>query len=159
MHGRIRATLEELESVEWFRAVGKQDTQVAIVLSSWEEAIAYCSSLDWENLQLEAANRYCEQLLLRDKERFKQWNQVVEIVKPVTEALVVRKIASVVKEYHLPKVFEDTVKWDVLHLAMEAEYADVYPPGFYASQAYWYRQGHFPCGWQGEFPEGMPIIY
>ena len=42
---------------------------------------------------------------------------------------------------------------------MEAEFADVYPPGFYASQAYWYVKGHFPCGWQGEFPNGTLIIY
>ena len=51
------------------------------------------------------------------------------------------------------------VQWDILHVCMEAEYADVYPPGFYASQAYWYVKGHFPCGWQGEFPNGKLIVY
>jgi hypothetical protein len=56
-------------------------------------------------------------------------------------------------------VFENMVQWDILHVCMEAEYADVYPPGFYASQAYWYVKGHYPCGWQGEFPKGKLIIY
>jgi len=65
----------------------------------------------------------------------------------------------VVRENDLPKAFEDTVQWDIIHLCMEAEYADVYPPGFYASQGYWYAKGHFPCGWQGEFPLGTRIIY
>jgi hypothetical protein len=65
----------------------------------------------------------------------------------------------VVAEHDLPKVFLDTVDWDILNLCMEAEYADVYPPGFYASQAYWYLKGHFPCGWQGAFPKGKLVIY
>jgi len=52
------------------------------------------------------------------------------------------------------------VQWEILGVCMEAEYADVYPPGFYASQAYWYVKGHFPCGWEGgEFPKGKLIIY
>ncbi len=37
--------------------------------------------------------------------------------------------------------------------------ADVYPPGFYASQAYWYASGHFPCGWRGKVPQGKLIVY
>lgn len=34
---------------------------------------------------------------------------------------------------------------------MEAEYADIFRPAFYASQAYWYVKGHFPCGWEVAF--------
>src|SRR5262249_31632568 len=59
----------------------------------------------------------------------------------------------------LPKVFGNTVRWDILHLCMEAEFADVYPPGYYASQAYWYAHGHFPCGWRGEFSSGTLIVF
>jgi hypothetical protein len=71
-----------------------------------------------------------------------------------------RKIQAAVQERTLPPVFGRTVQWDLLHLCMEAEYADVYPPGFFASHAYWYIKGHFPCGWRGgEFPNGTLIIY
>lgn len=63
-----------------------------------------------------------------------------------------------ISEQGLPKIFLDMVDWDILHLCMEAEYAEVYPPGFYASQAYWYMQGHFPCGWQGPFPKGGKLV-
>jgi hypothetical protein len=59
----------------------------------------------------------------------------------------------------VPGAFVDTVDWDILHVCMEAEYADVYPPGFFASQAFWYVQGHFPCGWEGEFPAGRLVLY
>jgi len=84
---------------------------------------------------------------------------IIQEMKRMTIPLVTAKIAAVVAEHGLPKVFADTVQWDILHLAMEAEFADVYPPGFYASQAFWYKEGRFPCGWEGEFPKGRLVIY
>lgn len=159
MHERTKETLEELERAQWFRKVGQKDTQVAIVLSSWEEAIKSCASDAWQDLLLEAANRYTEKLASISRERFRQWNAIVQKVDATVISLVDRKTAQVIEENQLPKVFKDTVEWDILHLAMEAEYADVYEPGFFASQAYWYVQGHFPCGWEGAFPEGQLVIY
>ena len=159
MRPSTHATLKQLEDAQWFANVGVHDTERAIVLSSWHDAIESCSSLEWENLCLEAANQYRERLVERSVERFSQWNDVVDSLKSVTMPFVREKIEHVVREHTLPKVFEDTVQWDILHLCMESEYADVYPPGFYASQAYWYVKGHFPCGWSGEFPDGRQIVY
>jgi len=159
MNPRVEATLGQLEKSDWFARVGVKDAAAAIVLSSWQEAIEHCSSIEWENLCLEASNQYRMRLLEKSQERYNQWNELVDQLKPVTEALVRRKIEAVVRENNLPKVFEDTVQWDILGVCMEAEYADVYPPGYYASQAYWYVKGHFPCGWEGDFPNGKIIIF
>ena len=159
MHPRTTATLEELDQAIWFSRVGAQDTTAAIVLSSWREAIEHCASLEWENLCLEAANQYRQRLVERSRERFERWNEIVDELKPTTIPFVRRKIEAVTRENNLPKVFGDTVEWDILHLCMEAEYADVFPPGFYASHAYWYVKGHFPCGYRGDFPKGKLIIY
>jgi hypothetical protein len=159
MHERTRATLAELENHDWFSAVGQKDTEAAIVLSSWKEAIASCKSDEWQDLLLEAANRYTEKLAGISPERFQSWNLIVREVKPFTMPLVARKIEHVQTANKLPKIFAATVNWDILHVCMEAEYADVFPPGFFASQAYWYVHGHFPCGWQGNFPEGKLIIF
>src|ERR1700736_230171 len=158
MHSRTIATLDKLEKAAWFSRVGVRDTEAAIVLSSWQEAVAHCGSLEWENLCLEAQNQYCERLVERSRERFEKWNDLVDEVKRTTIPFVRRKIEPVVRENSLPNVFEDMVQWDIMGVCMEAEYADVYPPGFYGSQAYWYVKGHFPCGWQGTFPEGVLFI-
>ena len=159
MHPRTLATLEQLDNADWFSCIGVNDTRAVIVLSSWREAIEHCSSVEWENLCLEAVNQYCERVLERSKERFRRWNDIAIELKSATEPFVRRKIEAVIRENQLPVVFENMVKWDILHVCMEAEYADVYPPGFYASQAYWYTKGHYPCGWKGEFPKGKLIIY
>lgn len=159
MHPRTKATLEQLRQVQWFHRVGVRDTDAAEVLSSWYEAIESCSSPEWEDLCLEASNQYCARLAEKSPQQFQKWNDIAVEIKPVAQALVREKTKQVVEENDLPKAFVDTVDWDIVHLCMEAEYADVYPPGFFASQAYWYLKGHFPCGWEGEFPKGKLVIY
>jgi hypothetical protein len=77
--------------------------------------------VEWENLCLEASNQYCQRLAERSRERFNQWNDVVDMVKPVAVEIVHRKIHSVVREHDLPKVFQDTVEWDIVGVLMEAE--------------------------------------
>lgn len=160
MHPRTLATLDRLSGARWFSNVGIDDTEGGVVvLSSWEEAVASCTSLEWENLCLEAVNSYCTRLAERAPERFQLWNSIIVEVKRAIAPIVRKKIDPVVEKFGLPKRFENVVSWDIMHVCMEAEYADVYPPGYYASQAYWYVMGHFPCGWEGEFPEGKLIVY
>lgn len=159
MHPRTTATLDRLRSADWFRNVGVQDTDAARILTSWEQAIESCSSLDWENLCQEAVNQYRERIRERDTGRYNSWNEIVSAVRPNSVSLVQEKTRRVVEAHSLPKVFVDVVNWDMLHICMEAEFADVFPPGFYGSQAYWYAVGHFPCGWEGTFPGGRLIIF
>ena len=158
MRRRTEDTLERLRQEEWFRNVGVRDTEAATVLGSWHDAIESCSSHEWEELCLEAVNQYRARLIERSPADYEKWNDVVVSVKPASQALVRERTQSVITRNNLPKVFLDTVDWDILHLCMEAEFADIYPPGFYASQAYWYMKGHFPCGWTGPFPQGGKLV-
>jgi hypothetical protein len=159
MHPRTRATLDELDRAEWFAAVGRPVEGPFVMVSSWDEATASCASPEWDALLLEAGNRYAEAVAKRSLERFNAWNEIAAEVRALTVPFVERKTRDVVARHALPGVFVDTVQWDILHVCMEAEYADVYPPGFFASQAYWYVNGHFPCGWKGPFPEGRLVLY
>jgi hypothetical protein len=163
MHPETKATLEQLETANWFSQVGTMygitQPGKVIVLTSWQEAIERCSSIEWESLCMEAQNQYCERLYERSKERFQRWNEVAAMLKAITIPFVQRKIEVVVRRHSLPTVFENMVQWDILGVCMESEFADMYPPGFFASNAYWYTKGHFPCGWQGDFPNGTLIIY
>lgn len=158
MHPRTAATLDELRNIQWFMNVGRNDTDAANVLPDWSSAIESCGSSDWENLCLEAANQYRERLLEKDPACLNTWNNLVASIRPVVTELVREKTAAVVKDNALPKSFIDAVAWDILHLCMEAEYADVHSPGFYASQGFWYMKGHFPCGWYGPFPNGGRLV-
>lgn len=159
MRAQTTATLLQLEEANWFSAIGATDSRAVIAVASWDEAIRHCSSIDWGNLCLEAANQFRARVGEKAPERLAQWNEVARTVKRHSVPLVKRKIVEVVISNSLPQSFEDSVQWDILNVCMEAEYADIYPPGFYASQAYWYVKGHFPCGWKGDFPKGALVIY
>jgi hypothetical protein len=115
MHPRTIATLKRLEEAHWFSRVGVKDTQVARVLSSWDEAIEHCSSIDWENLTLEAVNQYCERLFARSRERFSTWNEVGERVRRPALDLVDGKIEAVVREHNLPVSLGNA--WQTISLA------------------------------------------
>jgi hypothetical protein len=159
MHRRTVAILNELRAIDWFTNIGKQDSGNVFYVESWTEAVASCTGVAWESLCLEASNHYKTRLFERNRERFRSWNPLVREMEESTVPLVQQKTKDIVKANQLPEGFLHTVKWDILHLCMEAEYADVFPPGFFVSQAYWYLKGHFPCGWEGIFPDGRLMIF
>jgi hypothetical protein len=72
----------------------------------------------------------------------------------IVEPLFKRKTKDIITRHKLPKCFLDTVGWDMIAICQELEFADLVPPRFFAERAKWYLAGHFPCGWEGDFPVG-----
>lgn len=103
--------------------------------------------------------RYHQLVMQRSKERCSKWLEIARELRSITGPIVAVKIENVVRDHNLPDSFAKNVQWDILCLCMEAEYADVFPPGFYTAKGHYYANGHFPCGWQGDFPHGQFIIY
>jgi hypothetical protein len=159
MHSRTIVALDRLEKASWFSRVGINEGSNIAVVRSWSEAVYHCDSSAWEDLQLEALNKYREYMARRSKDRLRLWNGLVDEVTKITRPLVDRKIAAVIRENNLPEIFSIQVNYDIIGVGMEAEYADVCPPGFFTSLGDWYVKGHFPCGWWGMFPQGRLVVY
>lgn len=157
MNYRTVATLNELKNITWFGRCGIREFESAITLSSWAEARSYSETLEWENSCLEMANQLSKAVALKAPDRFRRWNDVAGEVRPIVLELVENKTRLVREANRLPKSFVDTVVWDIIHLAFEAEYADIVPVSFFTGQSFWYANGHFPCGWNAE--EKKTIIY
>jgi hypothetical protein len=159
MHSRTIATLDQLEKASWFSRVGINEGFGTAVVATWPEAMDRCDSSAWDDLQLEALNQYRVCIARRSRERLQLWNDTVDEVKKISRPLVDRKIATVVREHALPEIFKICVNWDITGFCMEAEYADLCPPGLFTNLGHWYLNGHFPCGWWGVFPQGKLVIY
>jgi len=159
MHARTIERIDRLEKASWFSRVGVPTGPTVAVVSSWPEAIEYCAAPEWEDLLQEMLNQYREYIDEHFKERLQAWNEIIREVKKITTPLVERKIEAVVRENNLPRVFRLRVNFDATIFCMEAEYADICPPGFFTRLGAWYLDGHFPCGWWGPFPEGKLIVY
>jgi hypothetical protein len=74
-------TLNALEEINWFGFVGCFDSILKddlsselLMVSSWAEALANCSSNNWQNLLKQAVEQHRLQVLTRSKERFREWN-------------------------------------------------------------------------------------
>lgn len=143
-----------------FRNSGHFNDQVsALHVASWEEAIERIGTLEWENYCLEHKNHLTESLFQRERAIFQKWNKVVREIKPKMSAAIGSRIEAIQDAYDLPKVFRDTVEWDILTALLEEQYSQYVPRYFYTDMLQWYLRGHFPCGYDGDYPNGRFIVY
>jgi len=156
---RTKATLDRLLQSDWFSAVGEPAGKDVVVLSSWAEAVKSCLSPHWIDTITEAANLNREQIYAASPTRMETWDGLVRETYDTARPLVHRKTERIIKEQRLPDKFEWRVCWDVVGVSIEVEYSDLLKPGFDAMIGEWYLKGHFPCGWQGEYPKGKLIVY
>jgi hypothetical protein len=155
MKETTKALLESLRQTDWFACVGTiHDEPSVVVITSWPEAMRLCQSEDWDYVSLEAKNLLTSRLAARWPDRYREWNVLVREVKAVHEPLVAEKCTRTVSAYQLPQAFVHCVQWDLLMACMELEYGDCVAPAYFSGLADWYVRGHFPCGWEGPFPDG-----
>ena len=128
MNPRTLATFDELYEVDWFSNVGVADVEDTVVLSSWKEAAASCASDRWNRVLEETANRLRVNILKVSKAEYRKWNDLVDMIKPLSNALVYEKINKIVERDRIPKEVIDVVMWDILHLGMECEYSNIVQP-------------------------------
>jgi hypothetical protein len=159
MHSRTVERIDQLKEAAWFSRVGVKTGPAVASVSSWREAIGYCAAPEWEDLELEMANQYREYIHEHATDRLQPWNEAVGAVKKITEPLVERRVKAVPLDDKLSRELRVQLNHDIVLFCMEAEYADICPPGFFTRLGAWYLDGHFPCGWWGIFPHGKLIVY
>jgi hypothetical protein len=159
MNQQTQETLEQLVQIDWFFACGQREGEDAIFVKSWEEAIESCTSGFWDDFLLSVANQYRQSLRLHSNKDYNNWNKIIDELRNQVENLVPGKILQAHRKYNVPLTIEDPVRWDLLHSFAEVEFSTVCPPAFYTKALGWYLRGHFPCGWQGDYPSGSIVVY
>lgn len=161
----INAVADELRGIGWFANCGKAsdfaDVGVDVIRAAgWPDAIARCSAPEWEETTLNAQAALTTHLLAKYPHRYAQWNQVVRQAKAeLVSTIVDPAIHATVEGNDLPQVFVDCVRWDIVGAAAEMAFADCHPPYFYRRLLLIYKKGHFPCGWDGEWPRGRLVVW
>lgn len=158
MKSETRDLLQSFKGFSWFHAVGSPfDEALAddvIAVSSWAQAVKCCSSTAHGNFQLEQKNRLTVYLHDHARDRYRNWNVLVEQVKSVLMPMLDVDLDPLLYHLKLPTDVRDTVNWDLLAACMELEYADIRPPDYFTGIIHWYRSGRFPCGWGGIDDQG-----
>jgi len=153
---------EKLDNFPWFDRCGV-DNPIGSALEvravdSWSEAEQHFSGPDWETVGNDAANAVTLYLSSHHAVKYQQWNEIVEDVRETVIKLVSPKALDLQNQQGFTKTFCDCVNWDVLHALMTMAYADCRPPGFFIELLKIYEAGHFPCGWEGDWPNGT-LLY
>lgn len=109
----------------------------------------------WESAEWEDAQIYMVHNLALYRSMYSTWDEFFGPLKPVLEALVDEKTKPVIDAFKLPEKFKHCVAWDISYACV----ASMLNIAMYDDLIRWYLNGHFPCGWRGEFPEGKLIVY
>src|SRR5438094_243949 len=125
MNSLAVAEFERLKNAELFTMVGAQDTDAAKVLSSWKEAMEHCSSREWDDWLIDATNQIDDRVRAVAPARCEEWNDINHETKQFVIPVLEQKCERMVAENNLPKLFTDTVRWDVLHFFIEVAYSDI----------------------------------
>lgn len=156
-----RDLLDRVGGFNWFEHVGNpiESNDVARVFS-WQDANVVCSKRESANVALECQNLLTERLCFEFPTRYRgQWNKLARLVMARWTPLLKQNVMPLLKKHKMSKDAVSAVKVDIGMACMELEYSDLIPPKYFKARLEWYSIGHFPCGWEGDFPEGSLVVY
>ena len=147
-----RAYLRELTRGRLFWAVGSEGGEVR----SWDEAVAR-DDVAWENFRLEKQNELSMSLLAHSQALLNTWNRCVVAATPVINAYVEAELMR----YQVAAAWavKSSVRWDLLSAVAEHQYRHYTTMRFHRVIAQAYREGRFPCGWEGPIDGGKAVVY
>lgn len=155
----------KIGSINWFVNCGQPFaldlTMEAKQVRTWNQALKSCKSPAWDNAVLEAQNQLTLWLHLHQREKYQRWNETVDdhkkkVVNPLTE----EKIVPFQIQNSLDIVFVHSVQWNILGALMENSYMKCGHSAFFFLELLMvFEVGHFPCGWEGDWPQGKLVVY
>jgi hypothetical protein len=137
----VRSFLEELDIIPWFKNIGEPlYIQEVKQLFSWNDA--------WEHLQNESWINA-------------SFHNHVDSMNPIWDLAYDQALGILSKSINSHELEErisiaDAVAYDIAAAAVELATDS---PDFFTNLIEWYRLGHWPCGWEGEYPKGRLIVY
>jgi hypothetical protein len=137
----IERLMEELDTFPWFKRVGETIVGADVKqVYSWEAAWGCLHDDSWINATFHQAIDGGSDV----------WGRFYD----QTKALV-RKASSFdpTSDINYPEAAAYDIACAASQLAAHS------PNAFFVDLIDWYRAGHWPCGWDGTYPEGRLIVY
>ena len=146
-----------LDKITWFKSVGQPviDSGIAIV-RSWDEALTIFTEARYNcNGVLQAACDRVDPIFEQIPEREAWWQKAREDVKPYTALYGWPKSLS---REHKDLMFENLYEFISMLLA-EIIGSPEANCTYFREQLSWFHAGHFPCGWEGDWPNGRMRVF
>lgn len=131
------------------------------IVQNWCVASTYFCKPEWEGITLKASNQLSEFLHQNYRDQYRDWNDYASDGRKFIEAEFSNLIELWRTINNLNYVFVDCVKWDLLHSLIFQQYKvglNGELPNFYENILIIYELGHFPCGFEGDYLCGTPVV-
>jgi len=155
--------LADLEKIDWFSNCGNKtefsSNEKLSRIETLTESINSCNSIEWENFQLDKRNDLTSFLDRTRRNESNEWNTITGGIKNYLKDGIFQSVQEKLNISDLPNSILASVEWDILSYCQEIAYRKYNIPKFYSHLIPIYRNGHLPCGYNGEFPNGTTLIY
>jgi hypothetical protein len=157
--------IEGLHAVPWFGQVGEPlDTTGVRYPADLRVAKRLCFSKSWDNTLTASGNQLTFFLAQNHSNLYDTtWNEIVDACTPLLMPIIGQAADAGVAKLKLrpaeKKVLFMTLRRQLVHACHELEYEDVMQGLLCLQLIPWYRAGHWPCGYQGTWPEGVLVVY
>ena len=151
------APLLERVGEPWLESASLPLGQVTIV-TSWEDALPIFTDFPRYNINgvLQAACDPCDRIINGDPSREAWWQRAREDAKQY--ASLMGSIPNSLSQEHQDLMFEHLYEYVSMLLA-EIIAAPSVECTYFREQLSWFHAGHFPCGWDGDWPRGHMRVY
>ena len=155
---------DRINKIEWFDNCG-EITPIHLAyevkfVDTWDKAKKYYNQSMWEDTTLEAQNKLTIFLQNKYRNDYSQWNTLTVEAKKFLKKEIVPQMNLVKEKHNLDDSFVSCVSWDMLGAIMEHAYKECKNrPAFFLDLLSIYEKGHFPCGWEGKWPDGKLIVF
>jgi hypothetical protein len=152
---------EVLLTVPWFESIGQplDAPHAAKRVETLRNAIKLFRSTHWDSTILEARNGFSETLYAKAPDLPDNWNEIIYATNDLFEDRYKAVYEKLVREKGLPPKNWTQFILTIRHACQESEYIDILPLGFFSEIISWYMDGYFPCGFDGDYPNGQLMVY
>ncbi|WP_036155362.1 hypothetical protein [Maribacter forsetii] len=153
----------DLENINWFSNCGKEidfsSKHNLKRIESLKQSVELCNSIEWENFQLEKRNDLTSFLNRTRQNESTEWNTITVGIKNYLNNGIFKTAKEKLNQSDLPDSIFASLEWDILSYCQEVAYKKYNIPTFYSHLIPIYKNGHLPCGYEGEFPNGTILMY
>jgi len=150
-----------LQDAPWFERVGQpiQEPAGVVRVASWDDALSIfrdeSGARYWALGHLVAPTKAVLAAVDSVPQRKALMSRAYNLARETVN--VHRLVPTVVPEFSVE--LGDHVHEFYAYLIMEIAVQDLTPCTFFREQLAWYFAGHFPCGWEGVWPEGRHRVF
>jgi hypothetical protein len=156
----VVSAFDVLGRIPWFRRVGKPIPRKANVVTvrSWEEALA---EFEAESEQYDISGHLripadrCAAVM--EKEPYRQWWE--QAVADAGDVYSYKADIPNTLEPYLQDWLDNYLYQYISNLLAEIIGTDSVKSTYFREILPWFLEGHFPCGWKGEWPAGQLRVY